>query len=76
VNPDVSLPNLPIEPIHRYDPSGTSFAFTSYLSAVSPEWKSSVGTGTKVNWPAGRSRPRCTSGGRHTSGSTSSTASA
>jgi len=53
VNPDVTLPNLPIEPIHRYEPSGTSFAFTSYLSAVSLEWKSSVGTGTKVNWPAG-----------------------
>ena len=32
VNPDVTLPNLPIEPIHRYEPSGTSFAFTSYLS--------------------------------------------
>jgi len=53
VNPDVTLPNLPIEPIHRYEPSGTSFVFTSYLSAVSLEWKSSVGTGTKVNWPAG-----------------------
>jgi hypothetical protein len=34
-------------------PGGASFAFTSYLSAVSPEWKSSVGIGTKVNWPAG-----------------------
>ena len=32
MNPDVALPNLPIEPIHRYEPSGTSFAFTSYLS--------------------------------------------
>jgi phosphate transport system substrate-binding protein len=53
VNPDVTLPNLPIEPIHRYEPSGTSFAFTSYLSAVSAAWKSSVGIGTKVNWPAG-----------------------
>jgi phosphate transport system substrate-binding protein len=53
LNPDVILPNLPIAPIHRYEPSGTSFAFTSYLSAVSPEWKSSVGIGTKVNWPAG-----------------------
>ena len=53
VNPDVTLPNLPIEPIHRYEPSGTSFAFTSYLSAVSLEWKASVGIGTTVNWPAG-----------------------
>lgn len=53
INPDVTLPNLPIEPIHRYEPSGTSFAFTSYLSAISLEWKSRVGIGTKVNWPAG-----------------------
>src|SRR5262249_53008065 len=53
LNPDIVLPNLPIAPIHRYEPSGTSFAITSYLSAVSPEWKSSVGSGTKVNWPTG-----------------------
>jgi phosphate transport system substrate-binding protein len=53
LNPDIILPNLPIALIHRYEPSGTSFAFTSYLSAVSPEWKNSVGVGTKVNWPAG-----------------------
>jgi phosphate transport system substrate-binding protein len=27
--------------------------FTSYLSAVSPEWKNNVGASTSVNWPAG-----------------------
>jgi phosphate transport system substrate-binding protein len=27
--------------------------FTSYLSAVSPDWKSKVGANTSVNWPAG-----------------------
>ena len=53
VAPDIALPNLPIAPVHRYEPSGTSFVFTSYLSAVSPAWKSGVGAGTKVNWPVG-----------------------
>ncbi len=53
VNPDITLPNLSITPVHRYEGSGTSFVFTSYLSAVSPEWKSSVGAGGNVNWPTG-----------------------
>ncbi|HST03837.1 MAG TPA: phosphate ABC transporter substrate-binding protein PstS [Chloroflexia bacterium] len=37
----------------RSDGSGTTNIFTSYLSAVSPEWKSSVGSGTAVKWPVG-----------------------
>jgi len=52
VNPDISLPNLSIAPVHRYDASGTSFVFTSYLSSVSADWKSAVGTGTNLHWPA------------------------
>jgi phosphate transport system substrate-binding protein len=39
--------------VHRSDGSGTTNIFAGYLSAVSPEWKSSVGTGTSVKWPAG-----------------------
>ena len=49
----VKLPSLAIAPVHRADGSGTTFVFTSYLSAVSPEWKSKVGASTSVNWPAG-----------------------
>jgi phosphate transport system substrate-binding protein len=52
-NPGVKLPNIKISTIHRADGSGTSFVFTSYLSAVSPEWKSKVGANTSVNWPVG-----------------------
>ena len=36
-NPDVTLPDLAISPVHRSDPSGTSETFTSYLNAVAPE---------------------------------------
>jgi phosphate transport system substrate-binding protein len=53
LNRDVKLPNLAIAPVHRADGSGTTYVFTSYLSAVSPEWKSKVGASTSVNWPAG-----------------------
>jgi phosphate transport system substrate-binding protein len=53
LNPHLTLPNVSIAPVHRYDASGTTFVFTSYLSAVSPEWRSKFGTGNTVNWPTG-----------------------
>jgi phosphate transport system substrate-binding protein len=52
-NPGVKLPDQTISVAHRSDGSGTTFIFTDYLSKVSPEWKSKVGTGTSVNWPVG-----------------------
>ena len=48
--PGVTLPSAII--VHRSDGSGTTFNFVNYLSKVSPEWKSSVGEGTSVQWPA------------------------
>ena len=53
VNPDVKLPNQTINVVHRSDGSGTTGVFTDYLSKVSPEWKSTVGSGTSVKWPVG-----------------------
>lgn len=52
-NPGVNLPNTPITLVHRSDGSGTTSVFTNHLSAVSPEWKSKVGAGKTVDWPAG-----------------------
>jgi phosphate transport system substrate-binding protein len=52
-NAGVALPNLAIAPVYRADGSGTSFVYTSYLSAVSPTWKDKVGASTSVRWPAG-----------------------
>ena len=52
-NRGLKLPNVSIAPVHRADASGTSFVFTSYLSAVSPAWRDKVGANTSVNWPAG-----------------------
>ena len=53
LNHGITLPNTAIAPVYRAEASGTSFVFTSYLSAVSPTWKSSVGASTSVKWPAG-----------------------
>jgi phosphate transport system substrate-binding protein len=53
LNKGVKLPSTAIAPVYRADGSGTTFVFTSYLSAVSPEWKQQVSANTSVKWPAG-----------------------
>jgi phosphate transport system substrate-binding protein len=53
LNPNVKLPSAAISVVHRADGSGTTFNFTDYLSKVSADWKSKVGEGTAVEWPAG-----------------------
>ena len=52
-NPGVKFPDEEIVVVHRSDGSGTTYIWSDYLSKVSPEWKSKVGKGTSVNWPAG-----------------------
>lgn len=53
LNPGVKLPSTDILVAHRTEASGTTFIFTSYLAAVSPEWKSGPGAAKAVQWPAG-----------------------
>jgi phosphate transport system substrate-binding protein len=53
LNPGVALPDAQITVVRRADGSGTTFIFTNYLSKVNEEWKSKVGEGAAVNWPAG-----------------------
>ena len=52
-NPGVKLPDAPINVIVRADSSGTTFAFTKHLSAVSPEFAKSPGVHKMPNWPVG-----------------------
>jgi phosphate transport system substrate-binding protein len=52
-NPGVKLPAKDIVVVHRSDGSGTTFVWTDYLSKVSPDWKSKVGSNTSVQWPVG-----------------------
>jgi phosphate transport system substrate-binding protein len=53
LNKGKNLPNLAITPLHRSDGSGTTYAFTDYVSRVSPAFKSQIGTSTSVTWPVG-----------------------
>jgi phosphate transport system substrate-binding protein len=52
-NPGMNFPDANIIVVHRSDGSGTSFIWTDYLSKVSPEWRSQVGSDTSVKWPIG-----------------------
>ena len=52
-NPGISLPDKSIIVVHRSDGSGTTFVWTDYLSKISPDWKSRVGSNTSVSWPVG-----------------------
>jgi phosphate transport system substrate-binding protein len=52
LNPGLDLPRLNIVTITRSDSSGTTWAFTNHLAAVSSQWKDKgPGVGKKVDWP-------------------------
>jgi phosphate transport system substrate-binding protein len=53
LNAGMSLPSTSITVIHRSDSSGTTKGFTTFLSDVSPTWKSQVGADKTVKWPTG-----------------------
>lgn len=53
LNAGLKLPDESIAVVRRSDGSGTTFIFTDYLSKVSLEWKSKVGSSTAVAWPEG-----------------------
>jgi phosphate transport system substrate-binding protein len=54
LNPDLKLPPLAVMPIFRNQGSGTSFAFTSYLSKVSPQFKTTIGPTSNLNLATGQ----------------------
>jgi phosphate transport system substrate-binding protein len=53
LNPGVKLPNQDILVVHRSDGSGTTYVFTDYLTAVSPDWANGPKKGKEVPWPVG-----------------------
>jgi phosphate transport system substrate-binding protein len=55
LNPGKKLPDQSITVVHRADGSGTTFNWTDYLSEISSEWKTKVGKGAAVKWPAASS---------------------
>ena len=61
-NPGVKLPDLSIVTIVRQDGSGTTFAFTNHLNAISDEWRARFGPATLVNWPGDAMRAKGSEG--------------
>jgi phosphate transport system substrate-binding protein len=53
LNAGLKLPDQDITVVHRADGSGTTWIFTTYLSKVSPDWKTKVGADKSVSWPTG-----------------------
>lgn len=53
LNPGVKLPSTKVTPVYRTDGSGDTYAFTDYLSKVSPTFKTQVGVSTQVKFPTG-----------------------
>lgn len=53
LNQGAALPADDILVVHRSDGSGTTYIFSDYLSAVSPEWQTSPGRGKELAWPTG-----------------------
>lgn len=53
VNPGVALPATDVLVVHRAEASGTTYIFSDYLSAVSPDWAKAPGKGKELSWPVG-----------------------
>jgi len=57
-NPGVKLPKLTIATVVRADASGTTFALTKHLDAISDRWREQFGPATVVNWPGNAMRAK------------------
>ena len=54
LNAGLKLPDANITPVYRSDGSGTTSIFTIYMTEVSSDFKTKLGSGTTVNWPVGQ----------------------
>jgi phosphate transport system substrate-binding protein len=52
-NPGVSFPAVPITVVRRAEGSGTTYAFSNHLAAISEEWKKERGVDKSIKWPKG-----------------------
>lgn len=55
-NPGLTLPDLSLVTVVRQDSSGTTYAFTKNLDAVSDAWRSRFGAASFINWPGNAMR--------------------
>ncbi|MBB4037497.1 phosphate transport system substrate-binding protein [Dysgonomonas hofstadii] len=53
LNPDITFPDKKITPVYRSDGSGTTSVFSEYMTKVNEAWKSEIGEGKSLKFPAG-----------------------
>jgi phosphate transport system substrate-binding protein len=58
LNPEMKLPDLPIQVLHRNDGKGSNYILSDYLAKVSPEFLAIAGRGESPKWPVGQSFQR------------------
>ena len=58
LNPNLTLPSLPIRVINRPAGKGSNYVFTDFLSKVSPKFRAQVGVTPSPKWPIGETAER------------------
>jgi phosphate transport system substrate-binding protein len=58
LNPEMKLPELPIQVLHRNEGKGSNYIFSDYLAKVSPEFLAAAGRSESPKWPVGQSFQR------------------
>lgn len=58
LNPEMKLPDLPIQVLHRNDGKGSNYILSDYLAKVSPEFLAAAGRGESPKWPVGQAFQR------------------
>jgi phosphate transport system substrate-binding protein len=53
LNPELTLPNLPIQVINRPAGKGSNYVFTDFLSKVSSKFRAQLGVTPSPKWPVG-----------------------
>jgi phosphate transport system substrate-binding protein len=53
LNPDITLPNLPIKVIYRPGGKGSNYIFTDFLSKTSAKFHAEIGAHPSPKWPVG-----------------------
>ena len=53
LNPEIALPNLPIQVVNRPAGKGSNYVLTDFLSKVSSKFRAQVGVTPSPKWPVG-----------------------
>ena len=58
LNPEMKLPEMPIQVLHRTDGKGSNYILSEYLAKVSAEFLATAGRGESPKWPVGQAFQR------------------